>query len=178
MHSASLLQALPAPPRSSSAQGSPGAARLNPGSQTQPVADDSSCSPQGAQSSAALARSGRHAEVGRMMVRRAWRARPRVVIELMRAALAVALDRGASHLLTAVFEGETHSPLDFHVRQLGFERIGSHERGELNCANRRILLRLDLRRAFERLGRRRGVAAEVARGLEERLAGGVAAAVA
>jgi N-acyl-L-homoserine lactone synthetase len=126
----------------------------------------------------ALARSGRHAEVGRMMVRRAWRARPRVVIELMRAALAVALERGASHLLTAVFEGETHSPLDFHVRQLGFERIGSHERGELNCANRRILLRLDLRRAFERLGRRRGVAAEVARGLEERLAGGVAAAVA
>jgi len=132
----------------------------------------------------ALARSGRHAEVGRMMVRRLWRTRPRVVIELMRAALGVALDRGASHLLTAVFEGERHSPLDFHVRQLGFERIGSHERGELLCPNRRILLRLDLHRAFERLGRRRGVAAEVARGLEARLGkgggggGGAVAAVA
>lgn len=126
----------------------------------------------------ALARGGRHAEIGRLMVRRAWRSRPRVVIELMRAALGVALDRGASHLLTAVFEGEAHSPLGFHVRQLGFERIGSHERGELLCANRRILLLLDLHRAFERLAGRRGVAAEVARGLETRLRPSAAAVVA
>jgi hypothetical protein len=56
MHSASLLQALPAPPLSSSAQGSFEAARLKPASQMQPFAELTSCSPQGAQASAALAR--------------------------------------------------------------------------------------------------------------------------
>ena len=116
-----------------------------------------------------LARSGRFAEIGRMMVRASDRRRPAVVLALMRAALAAALERGVTHLLTAVFEDDPHSPHDFHVRQLGFERVGTHERGELHCASRRILLVLDLRRAWARLGRRQGVAAELARGFEARL---------
>lgn len=105
------------------------------------------------------------------MVRRAWRSHPRVVLALMRAALAEGLERGAEQLLTTVFENDPHSPLDFHERRLGFERIGWHERGELACGSRRILLRLDLQAAFERLGSRHGVAAELARGLEGRLLG-------
>jgi hypothetical protein len=116
-----------------------------------------------------LSRSGRFAEIGRMMVRAADRRRPAVVLALMRAALAAALERGVTHFLTAVFEDDPHSPHDFHVRQLGFERVGTHERGELACESRRVLLVLDLGRAWSRLGRRHGVAAELARGLEARL---------
>jgi hypothetical protein len=115
-----------------------------------------------------LARRGRFAEVGRMMVRPEFRRQPRIVLELMRAALAEALGRGVTHFVTAVFEDDPHSPYGFHVRQLGFERIGTHERGELACGSRRILLVLDLARAYERLGRG-GVARELARGLESRL---------
>ena len=119
----------------------------------------------------ALSRSGRFAEVGRMMVLPAWRKKPRIVLELMRAALQVAVERGVTHFVTAVFEDDPHSPYQFHVRQLGFERIGTHERGELLCASRRILLVLDIARAYSRLGaRRKSVAGELARGLEERLA--------
>ena len=118
-----------------------------------------------------LWRSGRFAEAGRMMVLPAWRKRPRIVLELMRAALQVAVERDVTHFVAAVLEDDPHSPYQFHMRQLGFERIGTHERGELFCASRRVLLVLDLARAYARLGARpRSVVAELARGLEERLA--------
>jgi hypothetical protein len=44
--------------------------------------------------------------------------------------------------------------LGFHTRVLGFERIGSHRTGELACASVRILLILDIARAYLRLKRR------------------------
>jgi 1-acyl-sn-glycerol-3-phosphate acyltransferase len=98
-----------------------------------------------------LARRGRFVEIGRMTVLPKFRRRPAVVLALMQAAIAEITARGYTHLLTAVFEDDPHSPLGFHTRVLGFERIGSHRRGELRCASRRILLVLDLERAVERV---------------------------
>lgn len=103
---------------------------------------------------AALARAGRFVEIGRLTVRPRFRKRPAVVLALISAAIAEIAARGYTHLLTAVFEDDPHSPYGFHTRVLGFERIGSHRRGELRCASRRILLVLELRRAVERLRRR------------------------
>jgi len=69
-----------------------------------------------------------------------------------------------------VFEDDPHSPYQFHTRQLGFERIGTHRRGELACASRRILLVLDLERSYRQLRARRApVVGHLARGLEARL---------
>jgi len=117
-----------------------------------------------------LARSGRFAEVGRLMIRPQWRARPKIVLALMRAVGDEVVGRGVTHLITAVFEDDPHSPYRFHTRQLGFERIGTHRRGELACASRRILLVLDIARSLERLaGRRTSVATGLGRGLGERL---------
>lgn len=116
---------------------------------------------------AALASSGRFVEVGRLMIARAYRSRTEVVLSLMRAAVAEVVERGYSHLLTAVFEDDPHSPYGFHTRILGFEKIGSHRFGELACSSRRILLVLDLARAIERLrDSRTSLARKLARGLE------------
>jgi 1-acyl-sn-glycerol-3-phosphate acyltransferase len=104
----------------------------------------------------ALARAGRFVEVGRLTVRPAFRGRPAVVLDLIRAAVEEIRRRSYTHLLTAVFEDDPHSPYGFHTRVLGFERIGTHRRGELRCASRRILLVLDLDRAVRRLSARRG----------------------
>jgi 1-acyl-sn-glycerol-3-phosphate acyltransferase len=118
-----------------------------------------------------LARSGRFAEVGRLMIRPEWRARPKIVLALMHAVGAEVIEHGVTHLVTAVFEDDPHSPYRFHTRQLGFERIGTHRRGELACASRRILLVLDIARSLERLaGRGTSVATGLGRGLGERLA--------
>jgi N-acyl-L-homoserine lactone synthetase len=121
---------------------------------------------------ARLAAAGRFVEVGRLMIRPAWRSRPAVVLGLLRGAMAEVVERGYTHLLTVVFEDDPHSPLGFHTRQLGFERIGTHRQGELACTSRRILLVLDLGRAYRRLADRgSAVAAHLTRGLEQRLAG-------
>jgi hypothetical protein len=94
------------------------------------------------------------------------------VLALMRAALAEVVERRYTHLFTVVFEDDPHSPLGFHTRQLGFERVGTHRRGELACESRRILLVLDLERAYRRLtSRGAAVVSHLARGLESRLAG-------
>jgi 1-acyl-sn-glycerol-3-phosphate acyltransferase len=103
---------------------------------------------------AALARRGRFVEIGRLTVRPKFRRRPAVVLALLSTAIAEIAARGYTHLLTAVFEDDPHSPLGFHTRVLGFERIGSHRHGELRCASRRILLVLELERAVERVRRR------------------------
>jgi hypothetical protein len=100
-----------------------------------------------------LARAGRFVEIGRLTVRPRFRRQPSVVLGLIRAAVAEIRRRGYTHLLTAVFEDDPHSPYGFHTRVLGFERIGTHRRGELRCASRRILLVLDLERAARRLSR-------------------------
>lgn len=98
-----------------------------------------------------LASTGRFVEIGRLMIAPRFRSRATVVLALMRAALAEVVERRYTHLLTVVFEDDPHSPYGFHTRILGFERIGSHRHGELACASRRIILTLDIARAFDRL---------------------------
>ena len=63
--------------------------------------------------------------------------------------------RRYTHLITDVFEDDPHSPLKFHLRVLGFERIATHRFGELSCASPRVVLVLDLKRAYQRLKARR-----------------------
>lgn len=104
---------------------------------------------------ARLRGSGRFADVGRLMILPRYRRRIAVVLALMKAASREAIERGTSHFITDVFEDDPHSPLAFHTRVLGFERIGSHRHGELRCSSRRIILMLDLARAYERLRRRK-----------------------
>lgn len=117
-----------------------------------------------------LARSGRFVEIGRLMISPRFRSRAAVVLALMRAALAEVVGRGYTHLLTVVFEDDPHSPYGFHTRVLGFERIGSHRYGELACASRRILLTLDIARAFDRLrGPRAKLVQALTGGLEREL---------
>ncbi|MBX3733889.1 MAG: GNAT family N-acetyltransferase [Verrucomicrobiae bacterium] len=100
---------------------------------------------------AAFIRNHRIAEIGRFAVVAPQRGQVLVSAALMRAALAEAVDRGFTHYITDVFEGEAHSPLEFHKRVLGFEVVATHEVGELNCPNRRITLLLDIRRGLRRL---------------------------
>lgn len=61
------------------------------------------------------------------------------------------VERGYSHFLTDVYEGEPHSPLEFHTRVLGFRRVGTHRFGDLNCSRLRIILVLDVHDAHRRL---------------------------
>lgn len=119
---------------------------------------------------ARLTASGRFVEVGRLMIAPRFRSRTAVVLALMRAALGEVVQRGYSHLLTVVFEDDPHSPYGFHTRVLGFERIGTHRHGELACSSRRIILTLDIARAFKRLrGPRAKLAQALAGGLEEEM---------
>jgi len=61
------------------------------------------------------------------------------------------VERGYTHFITDVFDGDLHSPYHFHTRVLGFERIGTHQVGELDCRQVRIILLLDLVRAYKRM---------------------------
>jgi N-acyl amino acid synthase FeeM len=102
-----------------------------------------------------LARGGRFVDIGRFMIVPRYRRNIRVALRLMRAAIVEVVERGYTHFLTSVFADDPHSPLGFHTRVLGFERIGSHRGGELACASARILLVLDIARAYQRLKQRR-----------------------
>jgi hypothetical protein len=106
---------------------------------------------------AKLKRRGRFVDIGRFMIVPRYRRHIRVVLRLMRAAIVEVVERGYTHFLTSVFADDPHSPLGFHTRVLGFERIGSHRTGELACASVRILLILDIARAYRRLERRRNM---------------------
>lgn len=118
-----------------------------------------------------LARCGRFVEVGRLAISPRQRARTAVVLSLMRAVIAEVVARGYTHLLTAVFEDDPHSPYKFHTRVLGFERIGTHRRGELCCQSRRILLILDIARAYLRMkSSKRKLLSRLVGGFEERVA--------
>jgi hypothetical protein len=102
-----------------------------------------------------LRRRGRFVDIGRFMIVPRYRRNIRVVLRLMREAIVEVVERGYTHFLTSVFADDPHSPLGFHTRVLGFERIGTHRTGELACASVRILLILDIARAYRRLRRRR-----------------------
>ena len=106
---------------------------------------------EGSNDLARLQASGRFVEIGRLMIAPRFRSRTAVVLALMRAALAEVVERGYTHLLTVVFEDDPHSPYHFHTRVLGFERIGTHRRGELASASRRIILTLDIARSYLRM---------------------------
>ncbi len=95
--------------------------------------------------------SGRFAEIGRFMILPVYRGQYLVALRLMRAATAEVVERGYTHFITDVFEGEEHSPLNFHTRVLGFEVIGRHLFGELNCSSTRIILTLDILKLYNRV---------------------------
>lgn len=104
---------------------------------------------------AALRQRGRFVDIGRFMIVPQYRRNIRVVMRLMRAAVVEVVERGYTHFLTSVFADDPHSPLGFHTRVFGFERIGSHATGELACTSIRILLILDIARAYQRLRQRK-----------------------
>jgi hypothetical protein len=101
-------------------------------------------------------RNSRIAEIGRFAVSPEQRGNVLVATALMREAVRETVQRGFTHYITDVFEGETHSPFAFHSRVLGFETVATHDVGELNCPNRRITMVLDLAASYRRLSRARG----------------------
>lgn len=94
---------------------------------------------------------GRYVEIGRFMILPEFRRQYLVALRLMHAATAEVIERDYTHFITDVFEGELHSPLNFHTRVLGFEVIGSHLFGELNCSSTRIILTLDILKLYNRV---------------------------
>ena len=94
---------------------------------------------------------GRYVEIGRFMILPEFRRQYLVALRLMRAATTEVVERDYTHFITDVFEGEEHSPLNFHTRVLGFEVIGSHLFGELNCSSTRIILTLDIVKLYNRV---------------------------
>jgi hypothetical protein len=101
----------------------------------------------------AFVRDNRIAEIGRFAVIPEYRRFVVFAASLMKAASEETIRRGFSHYVTDVFEGEQHSPYDFHTRVMGFVPVATHDVGELSCPNRRITLVLDLRQAYCRLKR-------------------------
>ena len=99
----------------------------------------------------ALLRRSRIAEIGRFAVLPEHRRSVLVAVALMRAAARETVERNFSHYITDVFEGEKHSPYEFHTRVMGFQLIATHDTGELNCPNRRLTMLLDIRSAYRRL---------------------------
>lgn len=121
---------------------------------------------------AGMAGSGRFVDIGRFMILPQYRSRIPVVLQLMSAAVREVVDRGYTHFITDVFESDPHSPLRFHTRVLGFERIGTHRFGELAYEGRRIVLVLDIARAYLKLKARKDrVFRELTGGLQEILDG-------
>jgi len=115
-----------------------------------------------------LKRRGRFVDIGRFMIVPRHRRNIRVVMRLMRAAILEVVSRGYTHFLTDVFEDDPHSPYNFHTRVLGFERIGTHRYGELACASTRIILILDIARAYSQLKKKENkVYKELGEGLGE-----------
>lgn len=116
------------------------------------------------------ARKCRFVEVGRFMIRPRYRKRVRVALALMKAAVDEVVRRGYTHFITDVYDGDPHSPLLFHTRVLGFERIGTHRFGELDCDCVRIILILDLARAYRRAKEKRNkIFRELTDGIREEL---------
>ncbi len=104
---------------------------------------------------AKLATECKFVEIGRFMIMPRYRKNILVALRLMRAAAQEVLSREYTHFITDVFEGEANSPLGFHTRVLGFEVVGRHLHGELNCQLTRIILTLDIVKAYSKLRERR-----------------------
>jgi len=104
----------------------------------------------------AFVRNNRIAEIGRFAVVPSERGNVLVSAALMREAVHETVRRGFTHYITDVFEGEEHSPFNFHTRVLGFQVVATHDVGELNCPNRRITMVLDLKQCYLRLKASRG----------------------
>lgn len=102
-----------------------------------------------------LAKQGRFVEIGRFMVLPRFRTNGSVAMGLMRAGIREVVERDYTHFITDVFEGEANSPYHFHTRILGFEVIGTHLYGELNCNLRRIILTMDIVKTYGRMKERR-----------------------
>lgn len=98
-----------------------------------------------------MKREGRYVEIGRFMIGESYRRNPRIALRLMRTAIREVIERDYTHFITDVFEGEKHSPLNFHTRVLGFEVIGKHLFGDLNCSSTRIILTLDILKVYSRI---------------------------
>jgi hypothetical protein len=99
----------------------------------------------------AFIRNNKIAEIGRFAILPEFRKNVRIAATLMSAASRDTLERGFTHYITDVFEGEQHSPYDFHSRVMGFQVVATHETGELNCKCRRITMLLDLKQTYLRL---------------------------
>jgi hypothetical protein len=98
-----------------------------------------------------LARQGKFVDIGRFMILPEYRRKILVAIRLMGIAVKEVIERNYTHFITDVFQGEPHSPLKFHTKILGFEIIGTHLHGELNCSLTRIILTLDILKAYRRM---------------------------
>ena len=99
----------------------------------------------------AFIRNNKIAEIGRFAIVPQCRRNVRVAATLMAAAARDTIERGFTHYITDVFEGEQHSPYKFHSRVMGFQVVATHETGELNCSCRRITMLLDLKQTYRRL---------------------------
>ena len=102
-----------------------------------------------------IAASSKFVEIGRFMILPRYRKNIFVALRLMRIAIQEVVARDYTHFITDVFEGEVNSPLGFHTRVLGFEVIGNHLHGELNCRLTRIILTLDILKAYKAMKQRR-----------------------
>ncbi len=95
-------------------------------------------------------------DIGRFMILPKYRKKIMVALRLMKAAITEVVKRDYTHFITDVFEGEVNSPLHFHTNILGFEIIGKHVHGELNCSCTRIILALDILKTYKRIKEKRG----------------------
>lgn len=102
-----------------------------------------------------IAQTCRFVEIGRFMILPRYRHNMLIALRLMRLALKEVVERDYTHFITDVFEGEVHSPFRLHTKILGFEVIGTHLHGELNCSCTRIILTLDILKAYQRLKARK-----------------------
>jgi hypothetical protein len=117
----------------------------------------------------------RLAEIGRFAIVPRHRRNLLISVALMRAATRETVERGFTHYITDVFENDPHSPYGFHTRVMGFDPVATHNTGELQCANRRITMILDLKAAYRRLRQRKGwifrtLTSDWDEGLHQRLA--------
>ncbi len=99
----------------------------------------------------AFVQNNRIAEIGRFAVVPEFRKFIVVAAALMAEASRETVAKEFTHYVTDIFEGEQHSPYDFHTRVMGFQPVATHDVGELNCPNRRITMVLDLKEAYHRI---------------------------
>ncbi|MEM8960170.1 MAG: GNAT family N-acetyltransferase [Acidobacteriota bacterium] len=112
------------------------------------------------------------AEVGRFAVVPEFRDQILIAATLMRAATKETVERGFTHFITDVFEGDPTTPYHFHQRILGFEVVATHEIGELAHKGRRVTMLLDLKAAYQRMSqKRRWIFRYITEGWGERLLG-------